>query len=339
MITNVFAKNFKGLEFSQDLTEKNLFIGPNGIGKSGRSQALILAILGYIPGSNKKPGGIMDNFATDDTMIVGFVKDNIPFERSFIRSSRSTVSQKYRVNKRKVDKNEFAKELALAGDPKIIDLGEFIDLSDQGKIDMIFDLFPPGEDVNLLEDDIDKVKTAKNKLHEDIRVNEKTIKKLMESRAELKMPPGTLSETQNDIKETEDSYRDVQAEITSYNAKIKAEKAAEKKLEKEKEKINAEADKKIENQKRKSEKKAEETIQENTERVRKQAESDLKASNERRGIGNKPDGMTMLISEYVSKQAEYTESFDKILTALEKSGCNVCAAKLVCLSEKMKYAV
>lgn len=54
MIKKILAHNFKGLSFEQPLEQYNLFLGPNGTGKSARSQGLTLAIMGYLPSDAKK---------------------------------------------------------------------------------------------------------------------------------------------------------------------------------------------------------------------------------------------------------------------------------------------
>ena len=53
-IAKIFGQDFKGLKFEQELSHLNLFIGPNGVGKSARCNALMLAVMGYIPGVAKQ---------------------------------------------------------------------------------------------------------------------------------------------------------------------------------------------------------------------------------------------------------------------------------------------
>jgi len=59
MIAKVMAKGFKGLEFEQPLARLNLFVGPNGVGKSARAETLVLAVNGYLPDGAKQPGALL----------------------------------------------------------------------------------------------------------------------------------------------------------------------------------------------------------------------------------------------------------------------------------------
>ena len=86
MITNIIAKEFKGLTFEQPLEQYNLFYGPNGIGKSARTQALALAVMGYNPTDQmKRPSDIIAAHCPGDKFAVGFQKVVNDVEQTFSR--------------------------------------------------------------------------------------------------------------------------------------------------------------------------------------------------------------------------------------------------------------
>ena len=136
MITKINAKGFKALEICQEIEAKTIFIGNQGTGKSARSMALTLAILGYIPGTDKTNPGILANFSNDEALYVGFEamtspKNKVAFSRGWIRDK---VTQVFIVDRKKVTKAKFAAAMASAGAPSIFDLAAFNDLSDTKKL-------------------------------------------------------------------------------------------------------------------------------------------------------------------------------------------------------------
>lgn len=146
MISKIFATDFKGRSFEQPLDRLAIILGPNGSGKSARSQALQLAVMGFIPGGAKTNPEILDAFGSADRLVVGFEAGGYRFERGFGRSGSGTVNQGFRVNGSRASKEFFAQALGQVGAPKVIDISAFLALSDQKKLDAIFDLFPPEGD-------------------------------------------------------------------------------------------------------------------------------------------------------------------------------------------------
>ncbi len=241
MITKVLAKNFKNLSFQQDLEAKNLIIGPNGAGKSARAEALTLAVMGYVPGSGKQNAEILANFGTSDQLMVGFQIDDARFERFFNRSKTGKVSQNYYINRTKATKEDFIGMLAKKGKPKILDLGAFLSQSDQKKVDTLFSMFPPGEDMVQLESDIGYRKEQINRLHKSIKRNEELITQLSRNKGLIELPAGTLAEVQAELKKTDDELEEAQKELKE--AEIKnAEEEAKAQAEAELKKISEDAD-------------------------------------------------------------------------------------------------
>lgn len=195
MITQVKAEGFKGQTFVQDLDESTLLIGPNGAGKSARTQALTLALLGYIPGSGKTNAEILDTFGSGDELTVGVTVGNKIFERGYFRT-KAGVSQGFKFNGKKVSKDVFTSFLAKSGGPTAIDIGVFMGLSDQKKIDFIFDLYPSEQDLSKLIFEIEKTREGINALTQKAKSTEDAAARLAASRASMQLPTGTMAELQ-----------------------------------------------------------------------------------------------------------------------------------------------
>jgi len=236
MITTVTGKNFKGLKnFAQPLEGKTLFLGANGSGKSARIQALTLAVNGYIPGGAKQNAEILSAFCLNgDSMTVGFCIKGYTFERIF-QKKNGIVNQVPVVNGKKVSKEVFARTLGEVGNPKIIDLHEFNEFSDQKKLNFIYDLYPPGPEFSKLLADIDKENARKNVLEKDVRDFTTLSAKITESKSKIVLPSLTLAQVKEEISKTEKEL----AEAREDHAKAREENAArvakERKAEEEKE--------------------------------------------------------------------------------------------------------
>lgn len=74
-ITKLTLDGFKAQQVGETLAGLDLFIGPNGTGKSARLEAASLAILGYVPGRGKKADDTMA-LAAGDQISVGLELDN-----------------------------------------------------------------------------------------------------------------------------------------------------------------------------------------------------------------------------------------------------------------------
>lgn len=74
-ITKLELDGFKAQQSLENLSGLDLFIGPNGTGKSARLEAASLAILGYVPGRGKKADDTMA-LAAGDQISVGLELDN-----------------------------------------------------------------------------------------------------------------------------------------------------------------------------------------------------------------------------------------------------------------------
>ena len=151
MITAITMRNFKGQVESQKLTGKDIFVGPNGKGKTTRLQAVGIALLGYVPGKGKLPAETF-KLASADNMSVGLVTDNLTFARTFTRTEKSgkdgasnvTVSQDITLSPSRGEKKAAEKEARIAFEvgnfPVMLDFNEFLSLSDPKRRDFIYGL-------------------------------------------------------------------------------------------------------------------------------------------------------------------------------------------------------
>jgi DNA repair exonuclease SbcCD ATPase subunit len=212
MITEIMGKDFKGLTFNQAVTKKTLFLGPNGAGKSARTQALTLALLGYIPGSGKTNEDILSSFGSTDVVVVGFKVDGTSFERAWGRVKES-VKEGFKLNGVKVGKEAFISAVGEKGTPKVFDLNLFLDLSDQKKINYIMSLYPCGIDLSGVETMIETQKKNILTMEDKARSTEKAAATLNASRAAMSLPAGSLAETTAAIKKAEEDQESAQKEL------------------------------------------------------------------------------------------------------------------------------
>jgi len=313
MITQITANDFKGLSFTQDVGPHTLFLGPNGSGKSARSQALVLALLGYIPGGGKQNADILDSYGSSDKLVVGVRIGNHLFERGFVRKENK-VSQGYKVNGKVVKEADFSKAFGIAGAPVAIDINAFMALSDAKKIDVIMDLYPPEADISKIVMDIQEKKAKINTFTARAKELEGAAARLTTARANMQLPVGTLADVQAQIKETEDKLAKARQDLKDAEIEeAKAKAAAEEK-----------------------------------EKAAKQAPPTIIAPSPAttEPVDNRPSlngseffsmESTMGKTAAAITEASAADSIATILDALQKSGCAACAARLVAMRELKKF--
>ena len=231
MITKIKTKGFKGFDINEPVHPKTIYVGKNKSGKSSRSHAIALTLLGYIPfaaKTNKKPADILNDFGVGDSLTTAIVCNGVEFERHYSRSKKGVVSQKMRVDKKKVSATDYAVMLSNAGAPRIVDVPDFILMSDQKKIDMLFELFPPDANLKTLESKIDKAKQKVNELQAQERTSTSAIQQLTARKSEIEVPAGSLPEIKADIETTMQAVLDAreslkQIEIAEAKETAKAE--------------------------------------------------------------------------------------------------------------------
>lgn len=334
MITAVTAKGFKGQDFDQPLGPRTLIFGPNGAGKSTRTQALILAATGKVPGVAGTNPAIMSAFAEagSDKLRVGYRLDNGKhFERAWVLTAKGTVSQAYYVDGRKKAKTDFERMAYDSGLPRIIDIAAFIALSDEKKVKHLFDLYPPDGDVaeigQRIQDLAEDINALRRKNQDESRAAA-TARKVL---AETELPAGTLAETRDAIARREDELAQVQDEL----AQAKADEAARKA----KAEAEAEAEKKAEELRLRTEK---ERAEAERNQLAKAAEPEPKAPADggRPPLFQQRDHAQAAPSadDADAVRAEAYTAITSIIDTLKGAGCGACAAKIVALKERRKFA-
>jgi len=340
MIKAILAKGFKGLEFRQPLGQYNLFIGPNGVGKSARPQALTLSILGYLPSDGKKQATDIFKIHSHngEPFTVGFVYSppGITLESTFSRTFKDGT-QIVACNGKKLKQTEIEKILYQHGDPRIFDLAEFIGMSDQKKIDFIFSLFPPEGDLGKIDEELEKIKNQESALKDKRTAKEILIKDLTKEKSEISIPAGTLAEVQKEISDKEQSRDEAQALLN--------EKEAQEREEKAKADAEARAKKREEDNKKQAEKEKKEAIEAAESKGREEGKAEAKieaqattGKAEPTKINTNPDGFVPAHGDFIQVNSGACRGdLERVLSIMEKTGCSSCAAIIVIKTLIGKY--
>uniref|UniRef100_I2Q066 Rad50/SbcC-type AAA domain-containing protein n=1 Tax=Desulfovibrio sp. U5L TaxID=596152 RepID=I2Q066_9BACT len=310
MISAVTAHNFKGATFTAPLGGLTLVVGPNGVGKSSRSQALQLAVLGYVPGTGKQNAAIMDAFHDGEgkDLRAGIVlASGHKIERRFSRSRSGKVSEELYAGGIKVRPDEFARALAGVG---VVDLSVFLGLSDAKKIDELFRLFPPEGDVAGVSEKIERQTKRVNDLDRQEREAMTAVATVLSRRSKIELPAGTMADKMAEIEQAE-------ADLAQARADLEAERIA-------------------------------------TARAEEQAKAEARQPELARGgvvgapsflAGDGPNIDLALFTDPPGSHAllpsnsttpDLTATLERILSTMDKAGCDVCAARMVINRELAK---
>lgn len=350
MLTKILSKDFKGLSFTQDLEQYNLFLGGNGVGKSARSQALTLAIIGYLPSDGrKKPGDIFAIHSDNGKPFsVGFETNLDGVKQVFSRTFRNGdgVSQDVACNKTKLKREQIERVLLELGDPRIFDLKDFIELSEQKKIDLVFSLFPPEKDLGNLEEELEAIAEKEKPANQEIKALELTISNLTKDRSEISIPAGTLAEVRKEITDKETAVAEAMAglkeiEIKEREEKAKADAEAKAKIEADrvKAKAEAEAKKREEDNKKQAEKEKEKAVEAAEQKGREEGKAEAKIESQ---TANEPATRAFkpgIVHEDLllwSSENVLADIF-KIRETMERAGCGACSALIVVKTILAKY--
>ena len=166
VITSITMKGIKGITAKQELTGRDIIIGSNGSGKTTRTQALGISLLGYVPGGAKLPAETM-KLASSDSMEVGIETDDcFIVSRKFKRGNKSEgadskgadntqVSQTITITPKGNEKTAAQKEQRIESTlgklPMMLDFNEFLALSDMKRREFIFTLMGQDDTQNISE--------------------------------------------------------------------------------------------------------------------------------------------------------------------------------------------
>ena len=153
----ITLQNFKAQNCTDQLSGLDLYIGPNGVGKSSRQEAMALAILGYVPGRQKKADEIM-KLSEGEEMSVGLSMEGMSFSRTFqrtvkrntkTRTKTASISETVEVHPSKKGENNTQKKQRITdacGDFTVhLDFQEFLDKSAAKRREFLLDLASSGD--------------------------------------------------------------------------------------------------------------------------------------------------------------------------------------------------
>lgn len=154
-VVNITTKNTKGIDIAEPLTGREIYLGPNGIGKSARLEALIIGLQGYLPWLGKTPESTFQ-IASDDSVSVNLACDGgFSFGRTVRRKTTNhkdgSKSYKYQTScsvfpdEGEGNDTEKLKRITdeVGNFSIMFDLDEFLKMSDDKKRAFIFQLSSP----------------------------------------------------------------------------------------------------------------------------------------------------------------------------------------------------
>lgn len=231
-IVSIMAKNFKGRSFEYAIENRLLILGPNGSGKSAIVQAIQLAIDGFVPGIIRTNPAILDTLGGGSPSIYVEVAIEHPtaglvrIGRQFARE-KSTVREILMVDRRKVDARAFA--LCQSQCPKAIAVDEFLSMSAQKFMLYLSSKVESAAGLDAAGSEVEKTKETVNRLQRQLAESTSFIAKASENMARLSLPPGSLADVQNEIRQREKEL----IEATNDLKKLQDEEAERQRKEKE----------------------------------------------------------------------------------------------------------
>jgi DNA repair exonuclease SbcCD ATPase subunit len=212
MIDRVFAKNFKGLNFDQPLAKRTLITGPNGSGKTARTQAMILAVSGSIPGvTGINPKDIIRTVGNGKPVTVGITHRGSEYVREYLFGRTGNPRQRCRRDGKICPVRDFNREAANL--PTVFDLRAFDGSYPSKRIPALMAAFPPSDDINVLELEIQKQQARLKANERDLRDSYRLVSKIHTELAKRNRPSGTSAQKRKEIKAAEDELVEAKLQL------------------------------------------------------------------------------------------------------------------------------
>jgi len=316
MIKRIYAKGFKGLDFDQPLGARTLLTGRVGSGKSSRALALSLLATGELIGTvvGKVNAAIFKAVGGGDSLTVGVeLDDGTTLERSYKPQKDGNVRGTFRHDGDPIPKQGFELEISKQG-LAIADVSAFLGLSDAKKVDELFRIFPPSGDVRGINADIAKAKERIARIEEEIRGKEQACKSINETIASLHLPAGSLPEVQAEIAKVEREMLEARDDLTRERERLRLERKSAADRERE-----AAQPLKV-------------AVALTTNDIRNMADED---------VARMPP-IIQVLAEDIKKESSgqhaspaasalptARQALERVLSALQRAGCDGCAARMV----------
>ena len=188
-LDSIAVENFRGITKSVELGEKTLILGPNGQGKSTVMHGANFAVMGYLPGEDKK--GVFAN-ASGSSMGATVVGGGHTVERTL--TAGKTLSERVDVDGNPGNKNsaEGMVRMAFGGKPPVRDVPGFFAATSSQQRRMVLQMVADAATLKKLTDDETKAREAKNAKTQDRQACDKAVKQLTKSLTERDRPTGNL---------------------------------------------------------------------------------------------------------------------------------------------------
>lgn len=215
MITKVHTTGFRGRNLDVELGAKTLLLGENMAGKSTVIKAATLAVLGYLPGEDKRT--VMLN-ASGDEMDVGVQSDNLAVGRRWTLTDKGSVKQSATVNGKAVSASSVEDMLGLAGGLPVVDVPAFHALSPRlQRREMLRCVADPDEADKVLDAE-DEARKRVNDLKAKAVAAQQALSRLTESQQDVNRPVGDMAKLRADLTEARALRNDLQKQVTETEA-------------------------------------------------------------------------------------------------------------------------
>ena len=214
-ISKIEMNGFNGINCPHNLGQHTLFLGKRGSGKSSSYKALKFCLQPIA--STNLPKEFSAHYAeasqTEKFSVTLTTDDGQTFTRELIRNAKNEVKQRFLSNDKalsKIQEANFLQDLGIT----LPDIDNFLEMSDQKKIEHLFKIFPCEVDVEKLTDQIDRSKEQENELQRKILGKREAIQSLEEQLSVFPVASGaTIELLQKEIAQTETTIKDYEQQL------------------------------------------------------------------------------------------------------------------------------
>lgn len=216
MITEVRSKGFRGSEEqSVTLGAKTLIVGENGSGKTSVIYAAQLALMGYIPGQDKKNQII---HSRNGGMTTGATINGHKVDRSWETTPKGSVTKAAMIDGKPVKAASVDDMLGLIAPSPTLDINAFFDMSDRLRRQKTLELGADPASVAKVIADEEKARTKLKTLRETKKNAMQAVERLSAKLAEMKRPAGDKEKIEENVKECEATANTLREQIAKSDA-------------------------------------------------------------------------------------------------------------------------